>query len=151
MWSSVVALEFAPRTEWVGGGRHPRDDAITQVHDFDDTAVAVFGGNAAIDDVIAELVAAGYDPEVIKGEEGRRHLDPGGEQGGAATLKRLLTAFGDQYRLLERLQEELDNGNVVVSVDATPDEATDAVVIMQDNGGEFIWKLGSWTYTQIEQ
>jgi len=101
--------------------------------------------------VIAELVAAGYDPEVIQGEEGKRHLDPGGERGGAATLKRLLNAFGDQYRLLERLREELDKGNVVVSVDATPDEATDAVVIMQDNGGEFIWKLGSWTYTQIEQ
>ena len=137
--------------EWVDGALHPRDDTITQVHDFDDTAVAVFGGNAAIDDVIAKLVAAGYDPEVIQGEEGKRHLDPGGEQGGAATLKRLLTAFGDQYRLLERLREELDRGNVVVSVDATPDEATDAVVIMQDNGGEFIWKLGSWTYTQIEQ
>ena len=66
-------------------------------------------------------------------------------------MKRLLSAFGDQYRLLERLHEELDRDNVVVSVDATPDEATDAVLIMQDHGGEFIWKLGSWTYIQTEQ
>lgn len=66
-------------------------------------------------------------------------------------MKRLVSAFGDQYRLLERLYEELDTGNLVVSVDATPEEATDAVLIMQDHGGEFIWKLGSWTYTQIEQ
>jgi hypothetical protein len=120
---------------------------ITSIHDFDDTVIAVLDDTS---EVVAELQAAGYEVEVLVGASGKEHLDPGGESDGAAsTVKRLLNAFGDQYRVLERLHEELDSGKQVVSVDASPDEAGEAVRILKEHDGEYIWKFGSWTYTEI--
>ena len=122
-----------------------------EIHDFDDTVVAILTGEPSVDDALTSLSAAGYDVEVLRGEEGKAHLDPGGESGPTATIKRLLNAFGDQYRVLDRLNEALDEGKLVISVDSKPDEATEAIQILQDHGGEFIWKLGTWTFTQIAE
>jgi hypothetical protein len=124
---------------------------VDEIHDFDDTVVAVFADPSVVDDVASELVGAGYGCEVLEGDEGRRHLDPGGDAGPGATLKRLLNVFGDQYRVLEHLYEELERGSVVVSVDSEPDSAGEAVEILERHGGEFIWKLGAWTYTQVSE
>ena len=122
---------------------------MSEIHDFDDTVVAILSDTEKADTAVAELTAAGYDIEVLEGEEGKQHIDPAGESGPVATVKRLFNAFGDQYRLLERLAAELDDGNLVISVEAEPDEADEAVRILQDHDGEFIWKLGSWTYTRV--
>ena len=122
-----------------------------EIHDFDDTVVAVLPDEPSVDDALSDLIAAGYDVEVLRGDEGKAHLDPSGESGPTATIKRLLNAFGDQYRVLDRLNEALDEGRLVISVDSKPDEATEAVEILQDHGGEFIWKLGTWTFTQIAE
>lgn len=124
---------------------------MDEIHDFDDTVVAVFDDPSVVEEVAAELAAAGYRYEVLQGDEGRRHIDPGGESGPGATLKRLLNVFGDQYRVLERLYEELERGAVVISVDAEPDAAGDAVATFEKHDGEFIWKLGAWTYTQVAE
>ncbi|HEX6287293.1 MAG TPA: hypothetical protein VFZ80_07390, partial [Acidimicrobiia bacterium] len=113
---------------------------MTEIHDFDDTVIAVLDDPS---DAVSDLKAAGYEVEVIKGPEGKDHIDPGGETGGAgSTLKRLLNAFGDQYRVIERLNDELDAGRQVVSVAATPDEGTEAARILQEHDGDYIWKLG---------
>jgi hypothetical protein len=126
-------------------------NSVDEIHDFDDTVVAVFDDPGVVSDVTGELGAAGYHCEVLQGDEGRSHLDPGGDSGPGATVKRLLNVFGDQYRVLEHLYEKLDRGSVVVSVDSEPDEAGEAVKVLQDHGGEFIWKLGTWTYTQVAE
>lgn len=122
---------------------------MDEIHDFDDTVVAIIHDAAMADEVVDELTAAGYEVEVLQGEEGKSHLDPAGVSGPTATLRRLLNAFGDQYRVIERLNAELDKGSLVISVDAEPDEAAEAIRVLQDHGGEFIWKLGTWTYTRI--
>jgi hypothetical protein len=122
---------------------------LSEIHDFDDTVVAILSQESEAQGALSDLSAAGYDVEVLRGQEGKEHLDPAGETGAIATVKRLLNAFGDQDRVIERLYEELDEGNLVVSVDATSDEAGDAVRILQDHDGEFIWRLGAWTHTQI--
>ena len=88
---------------------------------------------------------------MLQGEEGKAHLFPDAELGPGATLKRLLKVLGDQLRVVDHLREELDRGNTVISVDAKPDEANEAVRILKDNGGDFIWKMGSWTFTRIGQ
>lgn len=119
------------------------------IHDFDDTVVAVVSDPDKAEAAVAGLEAAGYEVEVLEGDEGKEHLDPAGESGPVATVKRLLNAFGDQFRLLERLYADLDEGNLVISVEAEPDEADNAVRILQDHDGEFIWKLGAWTYTRV--
>ena len=122
---------------------------MAEIHDFDDTVVAILSDPEAADAAIAELRAAGYDIEILEGEEGKEHLDPAGESGAIATVKRVVNAFGDQYRLLERLHAELDEGNQVISVDAEPEAAEEAVRILQEHDGEFIWRLGTWTYTRV--
>lgn len=122
---------------------------MAEIHDFDDTVVAVIPETTDLDSVAAELAAAGYEYELIQGESGKRHIDPDGAQGVGATFKRLLNAFGDQYRIIDQLNNELDEGRTVISIDAKPDEAGEAVRILEAANGEFIWKLGSWTYTQV--
>jgi hypothetical protein len=122
---------------------------LTEVHDFNDTVVAVLDREPAVEDAVERLADAGYDYEVLVGEEGKAHLDPSGEDDGVATVKRLLNAFGDQYRVLDRLNSELDEGKIVISVDSAPDEAVEAVEILQDHGGSYIWKFGTWTFTRI--
>lgn len=124
-------------------------DTLDEIHDFDDTVVAVLDDREEAREVTEALSAAGYDFELLHGEDGKKHLDVAGESGPAATIKRLLNVFGDQYRVMEKLHRELDAGKLVISVDSKPDEATEAVRIIQDNDGEFIWKLGTWTFTQI--
>jgi hypothetical protein len=122
---------------------------LADIHDLDNTVVAVIGDPDRARSAISELREANYQVEVLKGEEGKEHLDPAGESGPIATIKRLLNVFGDQYRILEGLTAELERGNHVISVDSEPDEATEAVRILQDHDGEFIWKLGTWTYSRI--
>lgn len=122
---------------------------MDDIHDLDDTVVAIIDDPEEAERAVSELRAAGYTVEVLAGEEGKQHLDPEGESGPIATIKRLLNVFGDQYRILDRLTAELDEGNCVISVDATPDEATHAVEILQDHDGEFMWKLGTWTYSRV--
>ncbi|HEX6221671.1 MAG TPA: hypothetical protein VF115_11305 [Acidimicrobiia bacterium] len=120
---------------------------IAEIHDFDDTVIAVLDDAS---NAVPELRSAGYEVEVLEGASGKEHLDPAGESGGAvSTVKRLLNAFGDQYRVLEHLYDELDAGKQVVSVDASPDEADEAIRVLQENDGKYIWKFGTWTYTEI--
>lgn len=119
------------------------------VHDFDNTVVAILDRDPVTQDAVDRLAEAGYEFEVLAGEEGKEHLDPAGEKSAAATIKRLLNAFGDQYRILDKLSDELDNGNLVISVHTVPDEAAEAVMILQEHGGSYIWKFGTWTFTRI--
>lgn len=122
---------------------------MADIHDLDNTVVAVIHDPDAARRAISALKEANYRVEVLQGKEGKEHLDPAGESGPMATIKRLLNVFGDQYRILEGLTAELERGNHVISVDSEPDEATEAVRILQQHEGEFIWKLGTWTYTRI--
>jgi UDP-N-acetylmuramyl pentapeptide synthase len=122
---------------------------MNEIHDFDDTVIAILDDEEKAREVTAELSAAGYEYELLVGEEGKAHLDVAGASGTGATIKRLLTAFGDQYRVIEELHAELDDGKLVISIDSKPNDADEVVRILQESGGEFIWKLGTWTYTKI--
>jgi hypothetical protein len=124
-------------------------DQSDEIHDFDNTVVAILDRDPALRDAEASLTAAGYEIEVLRGQEGKEHLDPTAHSGTEATIKRLLNAFGDQDRILERLGKSLDEGHVVISVDSKPDDADQAINILRDHGGEYIWKLGTWTFTRI--
>jgi hypothetical protein len=122
---------------------------LDDIHDFDNTVVAVLSDEATVDEVSAALSAAGYEVEILKGDEGKAHLDAVGQTGAVATIKRLVDAFGDRFRVAEKLERELEKGNVVISVDAKPDEAEEAVNVLREHRADFIWKLGSWTFTRV--
>lgn len=118
-------------------------------HSFENTVVAVLAAGSS-DDALQQLSAAGYDYEVMEGEPGGRHLDPGGEGGIWSALKRAAAALGDETRVLDRLDSELAEGKLVVSVDISGREGKQAVSILREHDGEFIWKFGDWTFTPIE-
>ncbi len=118
-------------------------------HDFDNTIVAILDEEPAVQDAAQGLAASGYDFEVLSGEEGRAHIHPGSEDGVMPAVKRLLKAFGDQHRIIDRLDDALQQGKVVVSVEMDDDEPGDAISILKDHGGHYIWKLGDWTFTRI--
>ena len=118
--------------------------------DFDNTVVAILDERPMAGDAVEGLSAAGYDFEVLAGEEGRAHIDQGSDDGLTGTLKGLLTAFGDQKRIIERLDAALQEGKIVVSVDTADQDPADAIGILKDHGGHYIWRLGEWTFTPIE-
>lgn len=122
---------------------------MAEVHDFDNTVVAVLDHDPAVRSAAEGLSEAGYDFELLEGEEGRQHIDSGGEQGLVATVKRLISAFGDQYRIMERLDDALAEGKIVVSVEMEDRDPSEAIGILRDHGGSYIWKLGEWTFTPI--
>lgn len=123
-----------------------------EIHEFDNTVVAVLDERPETKDASAALADEGFDFEVLAGDEGKEHLDPAGETSGLATVKRLLNAFGDQHRVLDKLNAHLEAGRTVVSVEIEDDvDSARAVEILKDHGGEFIWKFGTWTFTRINQ
>jgi hypothetical protein len=126
--------------------RAPNTD---ETHDLENTVVAVLDAEPHAEEAAARLSAAGYDYEILKGEEGRQHLDPTGETGLIATLNRLISAFGDQHRILDQLDEALEEGKTVVSVRLDEKDPADAISILQDHGGHYVWRLGTWTFNRI--
>jgi hypothetical protein len=118
-------------------------------HSFENTVVAVLSAGSS-NEALERLSAAGYVFEVMEGESGSRHLSPGEKEGFWAALKRAAAALGDETRVLDRLDSELAEGNIVVSVDISGREGRQAVSILREHGGEFIWRFGDWTFTPIE-
>lgn len=118
-------------------------------HDLENTVVAVLDEEPEIEDAAARLSASGYHFEVLAGEEGRQHLDAGGDSGLIATLNRMISALGDQHRILDQLDKALEDGKTVVSVSFEDQDPTDAVAILQDHGGSHVWRLGAWTFNRI--
>lgn len=122
---------------------------MSEVHDFDNTVVAILEHQPAVRDASAGLSESGYVFEILEGKEGREHIDPGGHDGLMATVKRLVNAFGDQYRIIDQLDAALEEGKTVVSVEIEDEDPTEAISILRDHGGRYIWKLGNWTFTRI--
>lgn len=122
---------------------------MSETHDFDNTVLAILDREPAVRSAVQSLSDAGYEFEVIEGEKGKAHLDPRVEGGTMAAVRELISAFGDQQGLRDRLNAELDRGNQVLSVNATPDEADEAVRILRDHGGEYVWRFGTWAFTRI--
>lgn len=125
-------------------------EQMSEKHDFDNTVVAILDEKPVARDAVESLSAAGFDFEVLAGEEGRQHLDPDEGDGWAGKLRDLLTTFGDQKRIVKRLGEALEEGKLVVSVDIADQEPADAIGILKNHGGRYIWRLGEWTFTPID-
>lgn len=126
---------------------------MSDTHSLKNTVVAVFESRENATAAVDDLAAKGLDYEVLQGEAGSEHLDPGGEGGLWAAMKRMATALGDENRVLDRLDKEIAEGNVVVSVDiedAGDERSSAAVAVLRENGGRFIWKFGEWAFTPIE-
>lgn len=121
---------------------------MAEPHDFNDTVVAILDDRGDVETTAQALRAAGYETEVLTGEDGIAHLDPtSGEE--TSVFRSMLEVFGDQRRIVDQLTEALEEGKSVISVESDPDDATEAVRLLTEHGGHYVWKFGEWTYTRI--
>jgi hypothetical protein len=124
---------------------------MTETIDLREKVVAVFDTIEATDAAVSALRADGYEVEVLRGEEGRRRLDPDEEdQGFLGSLKSALeTALGDEDRILDNVDAELaQDGSFVVVGSASADEA-EIATILKDHGGHYLWHFDKWTYVSL--
>ena len=123
---------------------------MEDIHTFDNTVVAVLQSGDDATEAVGRLEKAGYEVEILEGESGSAHLDPQGAGGFWGSIKRAASALGDERRVVERLDSALSEGRVVISVDLDDRDGKDAVSILREHGGEYLWKFGDWTFTPIE-
>ncbi|MET0564936.1 MAG: hypothetical protein ABW021_00630 [Acidimicrobiia bacterium] len=121
------------------------------MHDLTGTVVAIIDeaeeGRAAV----AALAQQQFSAELLNGEDGRAHLNGEDENGLSAAVKKLALAFGDEMRVIDRLDTALQNGRLVVSVDVNDDDddAARVALILEEHGGHDMWRLGEWSFNRI--
>lgn len=122
---------------------------MDNTHSFENTVVAVLTSGDGVNEALDRLAEAGYQVELLEGESGSAHLDPEGEDGFWASIKKAASALGDENRVLEQLDSALAEGNVVISVDIEDRDGKEAVSILREHG-EYLWRFDDWTFTPIE-
>jgi hypothetical protein len=124
------------------------------VHDLTGSVVAIIDGEEEGRAALVDLAGEQFDAELLHGEEGRAHLTQEEDEGGITGLvKKLALAFGDEVRILDRLDRALEAGRSVISVDVADDEerATRVATILEEHGGHDMWRLGEWSFNRIGQ
>ena len=121
------------------------------MHDLTGTVVAIIDDAQEGQAAMAALAQQQFSAELLHGEEGRAHLNEDDEKGLSAAAKKIALAFGDEVRIIDRLDKALENGRSVVSVDVNDndDDAARVAVILEEHGGHDMWRLGEWSFNRI--
>jgi hypothetical protein len=123
---------------------------MPDAHDLNRQVIAILDSEPEVRDAVTTLDERGFRYEVMQGEEGREHLDPSGEDHGVfGAVERLAKRLGDEQRILERLDRAVADGNTVIAVYAEDDAATEAVEILKDHGGSYLWRFGQWSHVRV--
>lgn len=121
---------------------------MAQELDLHSQVVSIFGDEA--DEAVNALVQNGYDVVVLKGDKGRKALEPTGDEPGlGAALKKLAATYGDELRIIERLDRELADGKTLVAVRAEEEQKPSVVELIKAHGGESVWHFGQWTFEKV--
>ena len=119
------------------------------MHDLSGTVVAVFDSHDAGREALAALSAEQLSAELLHGEEGRAHLSREDEGGLSRVINKLALAFGDEVRIIDRLDRAMEQGAAVISVSVEADGAERAALILEENGGRDMWRLGEWSFNRV--
>lgn len=117
--------------------------------------VGVIDNPDAVDEVLRDLQAAGFDDaavSVLAGDLGVQRIDQTGERHRfRGRLIRELQVLGDYERThTQRHVEELEAGRFVVLVGVTDDASKKRVRdILGAHGGHFIYYYSRWTATEL--
>lgn len=119
--------------------------------DLDDKVVAIFDEVAAGESAVAELRGHGFEVEVLRGDAGRRRLDPHAEgEGFLESLGHALqTVVGDEDRIVDNVDSYLAEGRSFVLVDAESGGDASAPDILRKHGGHYMWRFDQWTYVPL--
>jgi len=119
------------------------------VDDPTDTVVAIIDDPETGRAAVAALAAEQFPAELLHGEEGRASLTTDQEEGASGALTKMLRAFGDEVRIVDRLEASLEMGASVLTVDVDSDQAARVAVILEDHGAHDMWRLGEWSFNRI--
>jgi hypothetical protein len=121
------------------------------MHDLTGTVVAIIDDAEEARAALAALAGERFHAELLDGEEGRAHLTEENDEGLSAVAKKVALAFGDEMRIVDRLDKALQNGRSVVSVNVADDEeqAARVAIILEEHGGHDMWRLGEWSFNRI--
>jgi hypothetical protein len=121
------------------------------MHDLTGTVVAIIDDAEEGRAAVAALAQQQFSAELLHGEDGRSQLNEEDENALSAAVKKLALAFGDEMRIVDRLDKALQNGRLVVSVDVNDDDddAARVAVILEEHGGHDMWRLGEWSFNRI--
>lgn len=120
--------------------------------DLEDKVVAIFDEEESGDAAAQELRQNGYDVEVLRGEEGRRRLDPHEEEEGflESLGHALQTVVGDEDRIVAKVDDYLAEDRSFLVVDAEGSrEGESAADVLRKHGGHYMWRFDQWTYVAI--
>lgn len=107
-------------------------------------AIAVFDDSEKLKTATDDLDAAGFDYFVLEGESGQESLQPK-QEGLIGNLQKLAAAFGDELRVIDRLDRSLAEGDRVLIVSAEEQQA-EVVELLNNRGGRFLWQFRGWTF-----
>jgi hypothetical protein len=107
-------------------------------------AIAVFDDAETMKSATDELDAAGFGYVVLEGESGQESLQPT-QEGLVGNLQKLAAAFGDELRVIDRLERSLAEGARVLIVSAE-DNQPEVVELLNNHGGRFLWQFRGWTF-----
>ncbi len=119
------------------------------MHELTGTVVAIIDSQTDAKAALDSLAGGQFDAELLHGEEGRAHLSRDDAEGLSSVVKKLAVAFGDEIRILDRLDRALEDGRSVISVDVDEDHAADVADILEEHGGHDMWRLGEWSFNRI--
>jgi DNA-binding NarL/FixJ family response regulator len=117
--------------------------------DRTDTVVAIIDDHATGRDAMAALAAEEFPAELLHGQQGKAELGPAQEEGISALMSKLAMAFGDEVRILDRLEAALERGASVASVAVSTDQAARVATILEEHDAHDMWRLGEWSFNRI--
>lgn len=107
-------------------------------------AIAVFDSAEKMKTATDQLDATGFDYFILEGESGQESLQPK-QEGLVGNLQKLAAAFGDELRVIDRLDRSLAEGDRVLIVSAEGHQA-EVVEMLNSHGGRFLWQFRGWTF-----
>ena len=112
--------------------------------ELEDCAIAVFDDAEMMKTATDQLDVTGFEYVVLEGESGQESLQPK-QEGLIGNLQKLAAAFGDELRVIDRLERSLAEGARVLIVSAE-DHQPEVVELLNRHGGRFLWQFRGWTF-----
>ncbi|HEX6145674.1 MAG TPA: hypothetical protein VF083_02780 [Acidimicrobiia bacterium] len=113
------------------------------------TVVAVIDDREAGRNAVAALSGEQFAAEVFVGQEGLDRLRSDQEEGVPSVMAKMAMAFGDEVRIMKRLEAAIEAGATVVTVDVSDDQAARVATILEEYDGHDMWRLGEWSFNRI--
>jgi tRNA A58 N-methylase Trm61 len=113
------------------------------------TVIAVIDDGEQARQALLALASAGYGAGILHGEEGRAILGRRSDEGITGVIRRLVLDLGEGSGVIEVLDEALEQGAYIASVDIESDQVREVVVILGEHGGHDMWRLDEASHSPL--